>query len=180
MFAFRITERRTVLIAIDLIIVELTTLLAFWIMAVRGGRTFDRAYLLDQIGWFVFLPVLWFLSAFLNDFYNPKKMIDLATAALSLLRSIALVVIVYLFIYFFFAIPGSLPRGVVGYQGAASFVLITLWRTAYVLLVQRPAFARKVVIIGAGWSGQIIAKAIGQSASAYYRILGFVDDDPTR
>src|SRR3990172_4131299 len=116
MFSLRLTERKTLLVAIDFVIVELSTLLAFWIMAVRGDRTFGRAYLLDQIGWFVFLPALWFFAAFLNDFYDPKKMIDLATAALSLLRSIALVIIIYLFIYFFFATPGSLPRGVVGYQ----------------------------------------------------------------
>ncbi len=180
MFSFRLGERRTLLIAIDFVIVELTTLLAFWIMAVRAGWLFDRAYLLDQIGWFIFLPALWFLSALLNGFYDPAKIADLGSATASLLRAIVLVIIGYIAIYFFFATPGSLPRGVVGYQGAACFVLIGLWRAAYVSLIQRPGFARKVIIAGAGWAGQTIAQAIQQNASVHYRILGFVDDDPAK
>ena len=180
MFSFRLAERKTILIAIDLVLVELTTLLAFWIMAVRAGWRFDRDYLLDQLGWFVFLPALWFLSAFLNGFYDPRKTADLAAAILALLRTITLVIVAYLFIYFFFATPGSLPRGIVGYQGTASFLLITLWRIAYVWLTRRSAFARKVIIVGAGWAGQTIAQAIQQYACAHYQVVGFVDDDPAK
>jgi exopolysaccharide biosynthesis polyprenyl glycosylphosphotransferase len=180
MFPFRLAERRTLLIAIDFVIVELTTLLAFWIMAVRAGWVFDRGYLLDQLEWFVFLPALWFLSALLNGFYDPKKITDLAAAAAALFRTVLFVIVVYLFIYFFFATPLSIPRGVVGYQGAASFVLITLWRLAYMWLIQRPGFARRMIIVGAGWAGQTIAGAVHQYANAHYRILGFVDDDPTK
>jgi exopolysaccharide biosynthesis polyprenyl glycosylphosphotransferase len=180
MFSFRLAERKRILIAVDLVIVELTTLLAFWIMAARAGWAFDRDYLLDQAGWFVFLPALWFLSAFLNNFYDPKKTTELTTAIRALFRTIALVIIAYLFIYFFFAIPGSLPRGIVGYQGAASFILITFSRIAYVELIQRAVFARKVIVVGAGWAGQTIAQAIRQYARAHYQILGFVDDDPSK
>ncbi len=180
MFAFRLAERRTLLIAIDLIVVELTTLLAFWIMAFRAGWLFDRAYLLDQLGWFLLLPALWFLSAFLNGFYDPNKLSDLATAMSALLRTIALVIIVYLFIYFFSTAPLALPRGIVGYQGVASFVLISSWRLAYVWLIRRPGFARKVIIVGAGWAGQTIAGAIQQYASAHFRVVGLVDDDPAK
>ncbi len=180
MFSFRLTERKTLLIAIDFLIVELTTLLAFWIMAVRAEWVFDTTYLLNNLGWFGFLPALWFLSAFLTGFYDPKKITDLVAAAASLLRAVALVIVVYLFIYFFFATPGEMPRGIVGYQGVASFVLITLWRAVYISLMRRPAFARKVIIVGAGWAGQTIAQVIQQYARAHYNILGFVDDDPAK
>lgn len=177
MFALRLTERKTLLIAMDFVIVELTTLLAFWIMAARAEWVFDGAYLLNNGGWFVFLPALWFLAAFLTGFYDPKKITDLTAAASSLFRAVALVIIAYLFIYFFFATPGEMPRGIVGYQGAASFILISLWRAAYVQLIQRPGFARRVIIVGAGWAGQTIAQAIQQYARVHYRILGFIDDD---
>jgi exopolysaccharide biosynthesis polyprenyl glycosylphosphotransferase len=180
MFAFRPAERRTLLIAIDFVIVELTTLLAFWIMAFRAGWAFNRAYLLDQLGWFIFLPALWFFSAFLNGFYDPTKLSNLAVGVSALARTVVLVVIVYLFIYFLSPAPLDLPRGIVAYQGTASFVLISLWRLVYVWLIQRPGFARKVIIVGAGWAGQTIADAIQQYASAHYRILGFVDDDPAK
>ena len=180
MLSFRLAERKTFLITMDFVIVELTTLLAFWIMAVRAGWVFDGAYLFDNSGWFIFLPALWFLAAVLTGFYEPQKITELASAASSLFRAVALVIIVYLFIYFFFATPGEMPRGIVGYQGAASFLIISLWRAAYVQLTKRPGFARRVIIVGAGWAGQTIAQAIQQYASTHFRILGFVDDDPAK
>ncbi len=178
--SLRISEHKTILIVVDLILVNLTTLLAFWIMAARGGWLFSDAYLLNNLGWFVFLSALWLFSAFLNDFYNPHKVTDLAAAATALFRTVAVVVSVYILIYFFFATPGSQPRGIVGYQGAASFVLIALWRVFYLSLLQRPVFSRPVIIIGAGWAGQTIARAIQEHASAHYHIVGFVDDDPAK
>lgn len=180
MFTFRLTERRTLLIVVDLILVEATTLFAFWVMAWRAGWSFDRAYLAEQAGWLGLLPALWFLSALLNDFYNPQKLAHLSTMLAALLRTILLVLLVYIASYFFFTVPGSLPRGVVAYQGAASFVLIALWRWVYVLLLQRPSFARKVLIVGAGWAGTTIAQVILKYANVHYRIVGFIDDDPEK
>ncbi len=180
MLSFRFAERRTLLIAIDFVIVEFTALLAFWIMAVRAEWVFDGAYLLANFGWFIFLPALWFLAAVLAGFYDPQKITNLASAATSLFRAVALVIIAYIFIYFFFATPGEMPRGIVGYQGVASFVLISLWRAVYVQLTKRPGFARRVIIVGAGWAGQTIAQAIQQYARTHFRIVGFVDDDPAK
>jgi exopolysaccharide biosynthesis polyprenyl glycosylphosphotransferase len=180
MFAFRPAERRTLLIVIDFVIVELTTLLAFWIMAFRAGWAFNRAYLLDQLGWFIFLPALWFFSAFLNGFYGLTKLSNLAVDVSALARTVVLVVIVYLFIYFLSPAPLDLPRGIVAYQGTASFLLIGAWRTLYVLLLRRPEFARKVIIIGAGWAGKTIAQVIHQYAGSAYQIVGFIDDDPAK
>lgn len=179
MFSFRPGGRKTLLIAIDFLIVELTTLLAFWIMAVRAGWLFDGAYLLNYSGWFIFLPALWFFAAFLNDLYAPKQSADLIAFARSLFFTIVFVILVYFGIYFF-ATPGEMPRGIVGYQGAASFVLITLWRAVYIALFHRAAFARKTIIIGAGQAGRTIAQTIYQCARGDYRILGFVDDDPAK
>lgn len=180
MFTLRLAERKNLLITIDFVIVELTTLFAFWIMAVRAQWVFNAAYLLNNAGWFVFLPALWFLAAFLTGFYDARKITNLAAAASSLLRALALVIVVYLLIYFFSAAPTEMPRGIVGYQGVASFVLITLWRVAYTTLVQRPSAGRRAIIVGAGWAGQTIAQAILQNARTHYRILGFIDDNPAK
>jgi exopolysaccharide biosynthesis polyprenyl glycosylphosphotransferase len=180
MLSFRLTERRTLLIVVDLIIVELTTLFAFWMMAWRAGWQFDLNYLFDQASWFVLLPAMWFLSALLNEFYNPQRIANLSATLISLLRTVIVVVIVYIASYFFLTVPGSLPRGVVAYQGAASFVLIALWRWVYVLLLQHPTFARRVIIVGAGWAGETMAQVILEYASIHYRIVGFVDDDPSK
>ncbi|MBI4787813.1 MAG: sugar transferase [Chloroflexi bacterium] len=178
-FSPRFAERRTHLIAVDLVLVILTTLLALWIAATRGGRTFDQAYLFDESEWFFWLSGLWLFSAFLNNFYDPRKIGDLGAAMRALLRAIILITFVYIAIYFF-APTGSLPRGIVGYQGASSFVLIGLWRALYVSLIRRPTFSRKVIIVGAGWAGQTIAETIAKEAQGQYQILGFADDDPAK
>jgi exopolysaccharide biosynthesis polyprenyl glycosylphosphotransferase len=179
-FSIRLGEHKTILIVGDLILVNLTTLFAFWIMAVRANWEFDRDYLATNADWFLLLSALWFGSAFLNGLYDPKRTTDLTTTGIILLRSAILMIVLYILIYFFFATPGSVPRGVVGYQGAASVIVIALWRTLYILALSRPAFARPIIIIGAGWAGQTIAQAIHQSAGAHYRIVGFVDDAPEK
>lgn len=173
-------EHKTLLIVIDFIIVELTTLLAFWIMAIRADWVFDSRYLANNSGWFIFLPVLWFCSAWLMELYDLRRISELGATIGSLFRTIALVIVVYLFIYFFSTTPQSMPRGIVGYQGAASFISIAIWRVLYFSIVQRSSSSRRVIIVGAGWAGQTIAEAILKNARAYYHIIGFVDDDPAK
>jgi len=174
----RLSERKTLLVIIDLVLVNATTVIALWIHATRNNIRFNRAFVLDNVEWFLLLSSLWLFSAFLNGLYDPNKIADLAVVAPALLRTIALIVVAYLVIYFFFATPGSLPRGIVGYQGISSFLLIGVWRTLSVMLLQHPDFARKVIIVGAGWAGQTIAQVIHQHAGSAYQIVGFIDDDP--
>lgn len=178
-FSLRLTQRKILLVTVDLILVNLTTFLALWIWSVRGAIRFDRIFILDQIGLFLFLSALWLIFAYLNGLYDPTKITRLGSATFALLRTVATVIIAYVAIYFF-ATPAELPRGVVLYQSAIGFVLIGLWRTLYVLLIQRFGFTRKVIIVGAGWAGQTIADAIRQHANAHYQILGFIDDDPAK
>ncbi len=180
MFSLRLAERRTLLILADLLLVNATTLVAIWIQAVRGGFVFNRAYILDKIEWFLLFSALWVFSAFLNGFYDPQRITDLARSVAGLARTIGLIILAYLVIYFYLAIPNSFPRVIVVYQGTISFILISLSRIAYVLLSQQPAFARKVIIVGAGWAGETIAEAILRHARALYQIVGFVDDAPEK
>src|SRR5712692_5095956 len=123
-FSPSLSERRALLIVVDLILVNLTTLFALWLMAFRAGWLFDRNYLLDQAQWFPFLSVVWITFSFLNGFYDPNKITHLEASASALLRTVALAVATYLLVYFFSDTPASLPRGVVFYQGASSFILI--------------------------------------------------------
>jgi exopolysaccharide biosynthesis polyprenyl glycosylphosphotransferase len=180
MFSFRLVEHQRLLLIVDFILIELTTLVALWIMAFRAGWVFDARYLTNYVEWFIFLPALWFVSAFLNGVYEPAVIVDVGKSARALLRAVILVIIIYLAFYFFFATPGELPRGVVGYQGALSFVMVILWRALYHALARQRSFARRVIIVGAGWAGKTIAETILQRAARHYHIVGFVDDDPLK
>lgn len=178
--SLRLNERRTLLVLIDLILVNLTVLLSLWIWAVRGDFPFTRTFVIDQIEWFFFLSALWLVSSLLVGLYDLPRITNLAAAANSLARAIGLVILAYLGIYFFFPSPGSLPRGIVLYQGISGFFLIIVSRVLFMALIRRSIFARKAIVVGAGSAGQEIVRAISNYAPMHYHLVGFVDDDPAK
>lgn len=178
--SLRIAERKTLLIVVDLFLVNLTTFFALGIWSVRGGLSFDRSFIAAQIEWFLFLSALWLVASFLTGLYDLVRITSLTASANALAQTIILMVLAYLGVYFFLPEPGALPRGIVLYQGASSFVLIGVWRTVFMSLIRRSAFARKAIIVGAGDTGREIAQLILRNAAGHYQIVGFVDDDPTK
>ncbi len=178
--SLKLSDRTTLLILIDLILILITTLFALWIHA-RGltSLTFNLAYLGNNFGYLVLLSTLWLFSAYINGLYNPVKGVALVETIFLLIRSGTIVLIVYLLIFFYTAPTIILPRGIVVYQIIAGFLLILAWRIIYALVFARPRFTRKVLIIGAGWAGKTIAQAIYANASNQYQIIGFIDDDQT-
>jgi len=50
--SLRLTERKALLIIVDLILVNVTTLVALWIHATRSGIRFNRAFVLNNFEWF--------------------------------------------------------------------------------------------------------------------------------
>jgi len=178
--SIKISDRKFILLAVDLIIILTTTLFGLWIHA-RGLEmlTFNFAYLVDQVGWLVLLSSLWLFSAYINGLYDPLKSATLDKTIMLLLRSGTIVMVAYLLVFFYTAPTILLPRGIVVYQVISGFVLISIWRILYIYLAGSTRFKRKILIIGAGWSGKTIAQAILKYASNQYQIVGFIDDDPS-
>lgn len=176
----RMSERKGVLILVDLVLSNLATFLSLWIHASRMNDVLSFSYLLERIEWFVFLSLLWLTSAYFNRLYDPVRVTDFENTVLLLSRAVLIVIIVYLIVFFYTAPRNLLPRGIVVYQSVAGFVFISGWRLIYVLLQRNPEFARKVIILGAGWSGQTIAESILKHAAYQYNIIGFVDDDASK
>lgn len=67
-------------------------------------------------------------------------------------------------------LKGVHSRGVVLYHGTASFVLVGLWRSAYALVLSRPGFRRRALVVGTGWAGQTIAQAVHQHLGLNYQM----------
>ena len=178
--SIKLSDRKFILLVVDLIIILITTLFSLWIHA-RGLSilTFNFAYLVDQIGWLILLSSLWLISAYINGLYDPIRSATLDKIILRLIQSGTIVMVVYLLIFFYTAPRVLLPRGIVVYQVISGFILISLWRILFYYLSGSSRFRRKVLIIGAGWSGKTIAQAILKYASQQYQIVGFIDDDPS-
>ena len=64
--SLRIAEQSELLLGVDLLLVNVTTLLALWLHAVRGLLTFDRAFVAEQAGWFFLLSARILLRMFGN------------------------------------------------------------------------------------------------------------------
>jgi len=176
----QISERKTLLVFIDLLLVNGATLLALWLWTLRDPfRPFSQAFILSQAHWFLFLTALWLLLASVNDFYDLKVADNFLPSAFTLLRITAFMLLVYLLIYFF-SPRDSLPRLFVLFYAVLSFLLLGLWRSGYALFFSRLPFQRRAIIVGAGASGQTIAQTLRENLAPNYQLVGYVDDDPAK
>ena len=176
----QISERRNLLAIGDLLLVNGAVVFALWIWTLRDPRlSFSLPFILSQIHWFLILTPLWLLSASLNDFYNLKLAADLRSVWLVLLRITGLVFLIYVAAYFV-SPRQSLPRGVVLYHCAATFVSVSAWRTIYGVLLGHSFFRRRAMVIGAGQAGRAIVQAIEENLPSEYQLVGYIDDDPSK
>ena len=174
--SLRISERKTLLVVIDLVLVNLSTGVALWIHATRTYTIVTWEIAQKLLIWFVLLSGFWLFSAYVNGFYRSRQITKLQKMLPSLLGTIALIEVAYIVLFFYFAPRNILPRGLVLYQGLGSLILIGLWRLIYSLIAHRPGFDRKIIVVGAGWAGKTISQAIHEYAQYDYHIVGFVDD----
>jgi exopolysaccharide biosynthesis polyprenyl glycosylphosphotransferase len=176
----QLSERKALLIFIDLAMVTLAVLFDLWVWTLRDPRlSFSLEFILSQTHWFLILTALWLLSASLNDFYNLRLATDLRSMWLALLRITTLVFLIYVAVYFL-SPRQSLPRGIVLYHCAATFGLVGIWRTIYGVLLGHPFFRRRAIVIGAGQAGRTIVRAIEENLPSEYQLVGYIDDDPSK
>lgn len=175
----QISERKTLLILMDGILVNVAVLVALWLGARRSGWPFTTELLLSRFYWFLGLTALYFILALVNDCYNLKVASGALSSAFALFKTTALMLVTY-FILYFLADPSTLPaywpRHIVGFYGLVSVPLLSLWRWLYIVILTSPQFRRKALIVGAGWAGRTIAQAIHENLSMDYEIVGFIDD----
>ncbi len=174
----QISERKTLLVFIDLLLVNGATLFSLWLWTMRDPlRPFSQEFILSQAPWFLSLTVLWLLLASVNDFYELKTAASFVASAFTLLRITAFMLLVYLLIYFF-SPRDSLPRLFILFYAVLSFILLGLWRSGYALFFSRLPFQRRAIIVGAGASGQTIVQTIRENLGADYQLVGYIDDNP--
>jgi len=178
--SLQVSDRKVILRLADISIVNGATLLALWLWTLRDPwRTLSREFILSEAHWFIFLTALWVLLASINDFYDLKVASNPLASVLTLVKITLLMLWIYFLIYFFSA-PRSLPRVVILFYGISSFTLLGFWRLVYALLLSRPPFQQRAIIVGAGQAGRTIVRAIKENVSQDYQLVGYIDDDPAK
>ena len=171
-------ERRLILIAGDLLMASLATFLALLLWSQPDWLQFGAEFIRLRAGWFVLIPLFWPLL--MINLYDIRRAGSWTETVRGVFLAAAMGLVIYLGVYFFRFEPGSLPRRGPVYFLIFVVVLTLAWRWVYVRVFTRPAFQRRVLIVGAGESGKDIMEVLNALNPSPFYIVGFVDDDPQK
>lgn len=169
-------ERRVLLIGLDLIFLSAGLVLA---LALRPDMDASVALITDNPGWFLLLFALWLPLAYTFDAYDLKVAGHLSHSFMPVLKAGAITTGIYNLVPF---LAPALPPNRSSLFGAFLLPVAAalVGRGLYSAVFARPAFQRRVLIIGAGWAGSTLAGALDRHGDSTYRVIGFVDDDPAK
>ncbi len=130
--------------------------------------------------WFYALPLLWMI--FLFDIHDPHRAMDWKRVVRNILAAAIIGLGLYAIIYVYNAgNPETyLPRlSVAIFLGLVS-VLTLGWRLVYIWIFSSQHFLRRVLLVGAGRSGQAMMTIIKDLQPQPFVLVGFIDDDPNK
>jgi exopolysaccharide biosynthesis polyprenyl glycosylphosphotransferase len=177
----RVSERRSVLGVIDVLLINVALLLSIWL---TGSFVPNMDNLLANLKWPITLSIVWLAFANFFDCYNLAR----AASAFNSVRNSALAVGCTVLVYTVF-IPTLTPplstRGAIFLFVLIGFVFVGAWRVAYAKVFVQPWFRQRALVVGAGDAGRVLAAAIQSAphneANPYhgtgYELVGFIDDD---
>lgn len=177
------SERRLVLGGVDLFLLNASLILA---LIITTDLISGPDVLWQYAKWFITLSLVWLALAAIFDVYNLARAASISASATASMAAA-------LFgSGFYFLIPWFTPPLIGRGQGylfvALAMLSVGAWRIVYARLFVQPTFFRRVLVIGAGESGQALVEALQsdyaqKDANPFrgtgYRVVGFVDDDPS-
>jgi len=179
----RFSERKLLLAIVDLITAN-AALFAAVAWRAQPLQAVEHAH---EIWWIVSLSILWLVVGLFLNIYDLALAASPLHSAWASGRAVLITSICYLFIpYVTPALPPSRLEAAL-FPLFATTGIIT-WRIVYAQVFVQPAFHQRALVIGAGWAGQTLARAISErddnGANPYrgtgYQILGYIDDDPAK
>jgi exopolysaccharide biosynthesis polyprenyl glycosylphosphotransferase len=152
-------------------------------VALRTDLLPNVAAAFANIKWFVTLAVVWFVFAAIFDVYDLGRAASVSQSAASTAVAAGITSLSYLFIPW---LTPPLENRSLGFLFVLLAVLtLTMWRLIYAGIFVQSVFRRRLLLVGAGRSGQDLAKVLrqgtegktGQLETTGHELIGFVDDD---
>jgi hypothetical protein len=175
----RISERRMLLGAVDLLVVSLALWLA---LATQPGLAWRPALTPLYVRWFVTLWGIWLVVALIFDLYHLPQAAHPRRAVQSAVGAGLMMVIVYALTPWL--TPPLLSRFLLVVFAATALAGLGVWRFGYARYFTQPWSKQRLLIVGAGRAGTELAHNLSQAGgvpSPYrgsgYELVGFVDDD---
>jgi len=172
-----LAERKVLLWLGDVVITGLASIGALWLWTFTRPHPFTLDFLAEQANWIPILILAWTLVAWALDLYNPRLAPQIQNVMRRLLGVATVILIGYLLIFFIIAPSNMLPRRPLLYFLLLALVGCGLWRWAYATTLARGALRQRLLIVGAGQSGQTLVATIQDKFAAEFEVLGFLDDD---
>jgi len=175
----RTGERRLLLVLGDLAVAALGVYLALllWARVDYLGPQPSSEFIQARAPWFVLLPFAWVLL--MVNLYDVHRASSIRETLQGVFVAALAAAVLYLLVYFT-SEPNSLPRRAILYFLVLVVGLTLLWRAAYVRVFTAPAFLRRVVLVGAGFSGRTLLEAVSSLATPPFFVVGLIDDDPVK
>jgi exopolysaccharide biosynthesis polyprenyl glycosylphosphotransferase len=171
-------ERRTLLLIGDILMAGIALILAlyFWSLA-DEFQSFSLDFISRSPAWFLILPLIW--PILLTGLYEEHRARSPEEIIRGILFAATIGFVIYTLIYFT-SPPKSLPRRGVAMFIIASSILSLVWRLVYIRVFTAPQFMRRVLLVGAGETGNIILKIVRELNPRPFLLVGIIDDDPKK
>jgi exopolysaccharide biosynthesis polyprenyl glycosylphosphotransferase len=173
----QLSERRFILGLIDVLLLSAALLFALWARTSIFAEMEAVGFFPVRPIWWLTLVLLWLPLSLVFDCYNLKLASDPARSAVFAGGCALVVATAYLVVP---VISAPLTRSRLSWFlfAAAAVLLVGGHRIVFARWSRTASLARRVLIVGAGWSGKAMAGEImGMGDWSGLQLVGFVDDD---
>ncbi|WP_310489656.1 sugar transferase [Chamaesiphon sp. VAR_69_metabat_338] len=175
------SERKFLLCIADIFLIVSGILGSLWYWTHQSHRAFSWEFVTYHSLWIVAMGVAWLVWMFINDLYDLRIAVKVKRTTQRIAWGGTIVGIIYLIYYF---VTAPVPLSEVGFTlrfapALAIFtttVALLAWRLMYAVVWGVGHARQRVLIVGAGVTGTILAEAFKQYP--HYQALGFIDDNP--
>lgn len=168
-----------------LVVSDLVLLTSALLVYLKYFYTYDlwpRKTLIDHPWWYILLCAVW---VFYSNAFRLYRTIN-ANRIMVLISRTALVAMAtaatYMLIPFLSPLFPSSRLPFFVFIGLV-VVLLTLWHWVFAWLFRHPILSKRVLVVGAGWSGREIVQTLKDEEVYHrtaYEVVGFIDDDPDK
>ncbi len=135
-------------------------------------------YAMRHLASLSFLPLIFFVCFIIADLYDLKKDFRNSRHLLNVFAACAAAMLISG--AFFYSSLRYLGRGGFAISGALIFLSASLTRSLSTSLGSKEQWQKKVLIMGAGSTGEKLLKTVAEHTNCGIHILGFVDDDRSK
>ena len=171
-FRFSFSERRLLLVFVDSLIIAV----AAWVAGVLWEQPVDwtptGTVFQEYWYWYPLLLGGWWFLAWLNDLYAVPSSDDMAERAIRVATAGGVSLASYWIIHLL--IPRTPHPLLFTFYLGLVMPAIALWRWCYAIIFDRPPFLHRLLIIGSGRRGRLLADILRQGAGVQCEVMGYV------